>query len=216
MRKVNEKNEITKLENEKRKCFGRHNKGLIIGKIVGVFKITYNKNDGRKFYNARVRVERLTDDKYDIVPVVIQGNMIKKKDIQKYLNKIIRVTGEFRSFIRNGHKKHFLYAKTFEIYDQEIPEESNLIFLEGYLSNVPMQKIIYEEKQKIAIFCIAVHRSASEEKSDYINCVAWRDNAEYVSAQCVGKKLRLYGRMQSRKHGKEKKEVYEVSVTEIH
>ena len=212
---MNEENEITKLENEKRGCFGRYNKGLIIGEIDGDFKITYNK-DGRKFYNARVRVERLTDDKYDIVPVVIQGNMMKNKNTQKYLNKIIRVTGEFRSFIRNGHKKHFLYAKTFEIYDQEIPEESNLIFLEGYLSNEPMQKITYEEKQKIAVFCIAVHRNSSEEKSDYINCVAWRDNAEYVRAQCVGQKLRLYGRMQSRKHGKEKKEVYEVSVTEIH
>ena len=68
---------------------------------------------------------------------------------------------------------------------------------------------------------IAVNRNYN--KSDYIPCIAWGRNAQFVNSMPVGTKLSIVGRIQSRdyvKHieGKDEpitKTAYEVSVSKI-
>ena len=67
---------------------------------------------------------------------------------------------------------------------------------------------------------LAVNRMYN--KSDYIPCIAWGRNAVYAGGLCVGTKIRISGRIQSREYRKRMEDgnlitrvAYEVSIIKI-
>lgn len=196
LKKVNKENVITELEKTGRRYFGKYNKAFAIGKVIEEFE-EVTSDDGKKvFYNSQISVERrngITDNINITVPQEL-------KEYDDYVDKVVQITGQFRSFIKDGHKRLFLYANTFDVYNEPIPEDSNLTYLEGYLTRKPYCKLSKKDKIKIAEFCVAVRRrdSVSPEDADYINCVAWGDNADFIQYTRPKKKVKMNGRLQSR------------------
>lgn len=47
----------------------------------------------------------------------------------------------------------------------------------------------------------------------YIPCVCWNDDAKLTESLKIGDKILLTGRLQSRKHNKEQRQVYEIAVS---
>ena len=74
--------------------------------------------------------------------------------------------------------------------------------------------------REISDLLIAVNRPYG--KSDYIPCIAWGRNARFASSFEVGKRIQIWGRVQSRDYVKkinetdtEKHTAYEVSVSKL-
>ncbi len=96
---------------------------------------------------------------------------------------------------------------------------NNNVSLSGYLANdVELKKT--ENGKSVASFSIGVQRQTSEGGADFIKCVSWNKNAEYLSN--YGKKgclTTLSGELQVRTYkGKdgEQKTVYEILVNSVH
>lgn len=207
---MNNKEIIATFEKDNRKCFGKYNKAFVIGKIIEEFEEA-EIEDG-KVYNTKVRTQR-SSGLINIVQITIPEELKKSED---YLEKEVIITGEYRSSLENGHKRMFLYARTLEIYtDSVLPEETNLVYLEGFLTKKPFTKNEDVPKRKLASFCIAVRRkdSTNPEDADYINCIAWNKNQDVIKNYTQGKLVKLYGLMHSRKG--ELAPIYSVKVFEF-
>ena len=94
-------------------------------------------------------------------------------------------------------------------------EDLNQIALVGYLCKPPVYRVTPFGRE-IADLLLAVNRSYN--KSDYIPTIVWGKNARLASHMCVGQKLRIEGRIQSRQYEKQlpdgacvQKTAYEVS-----
>jgi primosomal replication protein N len=201
----------------------KNNKAHIIGKVVSEFTFSHEVF-GEGFYIANVSIDRLSD-KVDVVPIMVSDRMIDVTN--DYTGKNIEVSGQFRSYNRHEGVKNKLVLSIFVrelrfIEDEDIPEEqskSNQIFLDGYVCKPP----IYRKTplgREIADILVAVNRPYG--KADYIPCIAWGRNANFVGLLEVGKHIQLQGRIQSREYTKrisedetEKRIAYEVSVSKV-
>ena len=102
----------------------------------------------------------------------------------------------------------------------ELPEKNpNTILLSGYICKPPVYRTTPFNRE-IADILVAVNRAYN--KSDYIPCIAWGRNARFVKNLCVGDKIAISGRIQSREYQKKFSEVdirtmtaYEVSVSKL-
>ena len=96
----------------------------------------------------------------------------------------------------------------------------NVIELCGYICKDPIFRVTPFNRQ-ICDLLLAVNRQYG--KSDYIPCICWGRNAEFVSSLPVGSKINVAGRIQSREYNKQiegvelpiKKIAYEVSVGKL-
>ena len=107
-----------------------------------------------------------------------------------------------------------------ELEEVEESKNPNTIILNGYICKQPIYRTTPFGRE-ICDCLIAVNRAYN--KSDYIPCIAWGRNARYVKDLCVGEKINLYGRIQSREYQKkleddsvETRTAYEVSITSIY
>lgn len=76
----------------------------------------------------------------------------------------------------------------------------NNISLMGRLTADPELK---QTQSDISVcqFCIAVSRPHTSDKTDFINCVAWRNTAEFISKYfCKGKMIAVNGVLTSRNY----------------
>ena len=179
---------------------------------------------GQEFYYTRLSTVRYSGTE-DFVPIIVPRNLLK--EIKGLEGKVANVEGQCRTYNKLGDdgKTHlivYVFVKniTFEERDYlEIYENSNFIFLEGYLCKLP----IYRKTplgREIAEIILAVNRKNA--KSDYIPCISWGRNARYISGLEVGDKIDIWGRIQSREYLKEKdmeesemKTAYEVSIAKV-
>ena len=103
---------------------------------------------------------------------------------------------------------------------EDAPEKNpNNILLSGYICKPPVYRTTPFNRE-IADLLIAVNRAYN--KSDYIPCIAWGRNARFVKNLCVGDKVAISGRIQSREYQKRLSETdvktmtaYEVSVSKL-
>ena len=226
-----ENNIITKLEENSstKKLFSKFNKVFICGRIDAEFEFSHN-GVREQFYRTRVRVKRLSETE-DFIPIVVSASLIGRKWFKKSLkDKWVGITGQFRSYNKIGkdgrqHLDLFLFATAINIYDNEYGLEevsrANLIYLEGNIC----KPTIYRKTllgMEITDLMIAVHRPYG--KSDYIPCISWGRMARFASGLEVGDRVRLYGRIQSRKYFKrfseeseigEYRDAYEISISKI-
>ena len=170
------------------------------------------------FYSFNLKVARLSGQN-DIIPITISKKLLVLHSIEK--DQTIALKGQFRSFNKlEGDKRKLLLS----VFAKEICNEENtnvnIIELDGYIC----KPVIYRTtpfSREICDVLLAVNRNFN--KSDYIPCIAWGNNAQALSRFEVPKKLKLVGRIQSREYVKYisdnqipiTKTAYEVSISKI-
>jgi single-strand DNA-binding protein len=94
----------------------------------------------------------------------------------------------------------------------------NKAFLMGRLTRDPELKTISNGQTSLCNFSIAIDRRfqkpGEEKQADFINCVAWRQQAEFVAKYFhKGSKILVIGSIQTRKY--DDKEGRKVTATEV-
>ncbi len=195
----------------------KSNRVSLTGEIVsdGTFS---HEVYGEGFYEFLVRVMRLSGQA-DILPITVSERLIEKDELFK--GKRICVSGQFRSYnkIENGKSRLMLTVFVREFLPEEEGRNPNGILLSGYICKPPVYRTTPFNRE-IADVLVAVNRAYN--KSDYIPCIAWGRNARFVKNLCVGEKIAISGRIQSREYQKKLSETetrvmtaYEVSVSKL-
>ena len=84
--------------------------------------------------------------------------------------------------------------------------------MKGRLTNSPELKQTPNDV-KVTKFTIAVNRKFDKEKTDFINCEAWRNTAEFISKYFTkGKEIAIIGELHIDKSEKDGKATYFTSV----
>ena len=195
----------------------KNNRVYIFGEIVSDATFSHEVY-GEGFYEFFVRVMRLSGQA-DILPVTLSERLIQGGMLAK--GKTICALGQFRSYnkIENGKSRLMLTVFVRELLP-ELPEKNpNTILLSGYICKPPVYRTTPFNRE-IADVLVAVNRAYN--KSDYIPCIAWGRNARFVKNLCVGDKIAISGRIQSREYQKKFSETdirtmtaYEVSVSKL-
>ena len=174
---------------------------------------------GEKFYTTKIKINRLSES-YDVLPITISERLLEEVDLNE--NKLVKVTGQLRSYNKNIDHKNRLVLTIF-VRDIKQEEEANKdpksIFLDGYVCKEP----IYRKTplgREITDLLVAINRPYN--KSDYIPSIVWGRNAKFAKNLNVGDRIQMWGRVQSRVYDKKleegnsvKKTAYEVSVSKI-
>ena len=165
-----------------------------------------------KIYRIEIAVKRKSDVT-DILPVELPEKLLDE-GLLSVGNKV-KVMGYYRSAnVTEGEKNHvilYIYAKELSITDEE---DSNFIFLNGYLCKEPVYRTTPLGKE-ICEFILAVNRPI--DGADYIPCLTWGAEADKAKKYKVGDNVELHGRIQSRVYAKTENEqresriAYEVS-----
>lgn len=88
----------------------------------------------------------------------------------------------------------------------------NKVILKGRLTNDPELKTT-PNGNVVAKFTVAVNRRFDRERTDFINCEAWRNTAEFVGKFFKkGKEISLVGELHIDKSEKDGKTIYYTSV----
>lgn len=196
-----------------------NNKVFLQGEVVTepVFSHTAFEED---FYSFDLKVARLSGQ-YDILPVCVSTHLKDYDTIQ--VGAQIALNGQFRSHNKlDETNKSRLILSVFckELCDWDDTANPNVVELSGYICKDPIFRVTPFNRQ-ICDLLLAVNRQYN--KSDYIPCICWGRNAEYVSSMPVGTKMTIMGRIQSREYVKTinvgmetvKKVAYEVSVNRV-
>lgn len=186
----------------------------IAGKIVTPIVQNYNyKND--KVYETSVEVMRLSGV-YDVLPITIKSEFLKKYALK--VGDRIRAEGQVRTYNRRTeHKVHVLltiFVKKLIEEEKEIDKDD--VVLDGFICKEP-EIHTTPFGRVVSHLILTVNRPGG--KSDYVPCVCWGNNANFAYCLKPGDRIRVKGRMQSRKYIKkfptgEEKEMttYEMSV----
>ena len=197
-----------------------NNRVSITGEIISEFRYSHQVF-GEGFYTVDVSVNRLSD-MTDVIPLMVSERLVDVS--QNYIGKLVEASGQFRSYNKHDGSRNKLVLSIF-VRDWQLVEENeesgktNQIFLDGCICKEP----IYRKTplgREISDLLIAVNRPYG--KSDYIPCIAWGRNARFASSFEVGKRIQIWGRVQSREYLKkineaqtEKHTAYEVSVSKL-
>lgn len=171
------------------------------------------------FYGFNLRVARLSGQN-DIIPIIISKRLLEYYNIKKDNNLAVR--GQFRSFnkLENDRRKLILSVFVKEVCEWDSDANPNMIELNGFVC----KPVIYRTtpfSREICDVLLAVNRNFN--KSDYIPCIAWGNNAQVVSQMGVPTNLKIIGRIQSREYVKVlenenlpvTKTAYEVSISKL-
>lgn len=172
-----------------------------------------------EFYGFDLRVARLSGQN-DIIPIVIPKRLVEFYDIKKGDGVALR--GQFRSFNKIEDEKRKLILSVFvkEVCEWDETANPNVVELNGFVC----KPVIYRTTpfaREICDVLLAVNRKFN--KSDYIPCIAWGNNAQIVSKMGVPSSLKILGRIQSREYTKVvgenenpiTKVAYEVSISKL-
>ncbi len=162
------------------------------------------------FYKFNIKVARLSEQT-DIIPVTISKRLVDYYDIKK--GSKIALNGQFRSYnkMENDKRKLLLFVFVKEICEWDDNANPNYIELDGYIC----KPVIYRKTpfaREICDVLLAVNRNFN--KSDYIPCIAWGNNAQIISGLQVPARIKINGRIQSREYNK-KVEGIEIPITKI-
>ena len=166
------------------------------------------------FYSFNLKVLRLSGND-DVLPITISEYLLQNVEVGKK----IAVHGQFRSFNKLVDGKSRLILSVFcrEVGEFEGEADANVIELNGYICKPPIFRNTPLSRE-ICDLLLAVNRNYN--KSDYIPCIAWGRNAQFVNSLQVGARIKLSGRIQSRPYVKKlegseqtvNKIAYEVSI----
>lgn len=175
-----------------------------------------HESRGQAFYSFPLEVERLSG-------AVDRLNVIAREELLSALRidgqEKLHVLGEVRSFNNKSGTGSRLVISVFarDLAFDDL-EDCNQVFLTGTLCKAPNIRVTPMGRE-ICDLMLAVNRRYG--RSDYLPCIAWGLRAREAAEWSVGDRIRLQGRLQSRRYIKlidgqqEEKTAYEVSVTEL-
>ena len=193
-----------------------NNKVFIQGEIDSLPEFDHAVKED-EFYKFNLKIPRLSGQ-CDIIPVTIPKRMQQIVDFE--LGKQISIRGQFRSYNKLENEKSRLILTVFakEIGEYIDGHDNNIIELDGYICK-PVVYRVTPLNREICDVLLAVNRSNN--KSDYIPCIAWGSNAQIVGNLEVPERLKIVGRIQSREYNKTiglevvTKRAYEVSIARL-
>lgn len=201
-----------------------NNQVTISGELVSNFEFDHELH-GKGFYSAKIKIQRRSD-KDDILPIMVSERLVAVNE--EWAGQYIRVSGNFRSYNkRDGRKTHLIlhvFVRSLEVWAGddggcEEPIDENKIFIDGYICKEPIYRTTPKGRE-ITDALIAVNRPY--EKSDYLPCIFWGNNAKYTGTLEVGTHIKASGRVQSREYQKmiaeneyETRTAYEVSISSM-
>ena len=195
-----------------------NNKVYLQGVVQSLPEINHTVKD-EEFYGFNLSVSRLSGQN-DVIPIIISKNLLKFYNIKK--GDMLAIKGQFRSYnkIENEKRKLILSVFVKEVCDWDNNANPNVVELNGFVC----KPVIYRTtpfSREICDVLLAVNRNFN--KSDYIPCIAWGNNAQIVSQMGVPTNLKIVGRIQSREYHKTidlnsapiTKTAYEVSISRL-
>ena len=195
-----------------------NNQVSISGEISSDFSFSH-ETFGERFYVVNIDVRRKSGAP-DSIPVTVSDRLV---DVSvNRIGQFASVVGNFRSHNKNdGEKNHLMlsvFAREFSLIEEGNSDE-NSIHLDGYVCKPPTYRKTPFGRE-ISDLLVAVNRAYG--KSDYIPCIAWGRNARFTSLFEVGKRIQIWGRVQSREYEKrisetetETRIAYEVSIKKL-
>lgn len=172
------------------------------------------KQFDEQFYFSEISVCRTNKDVKDIIPIMITEKNINGINIKKGAR--VFICGEFRSYndFVDGKAKLKLFVFVKEIAHACSDDDCNNAYVYGHICKAVTFRSTPLHKE-ISDIMLAINRPYG--KSDYIPCIAWNENARYISAANVGDAVEINGRIQSREYTKNdtKMIAYELSAKEI-
>ena len=193
-----------------------NNKVFIQGEVVNEPVLDHSVL-GEEFYKFLLQIPRLSGQ-IDVLPVTISKKMLIMSGLQPGMK--IAIKGQFRSYNKLEDEKSRLILTIFakEIGEFNPDLDNNIIELDGYICK-PVIYRVTPLNREICDVLLAVNRGNN--KSDYIPCIAWGSNAQFVSTLEVPERLHIVGRIQSRDYNKSiglevvTKRAYEVSIARL-
>ncbi len=195
-----------------------NNKVYLQGKVASSIEFNHSVID-EKFYSFDLDVTRLSGE-VDRLPIVISSKLLGGRTLN--IGDDFALRGQFRSYNKpmDGRSKLILSVFCREICEYDAMANPNTITLNGYICKPTIYRVTPFNRE-ISDILLAVNRNY--DKSDYIPCIAWGRNAQFVSRLPVGTKLEMEGRIQSRKYNKRiegqdspiEMVAYEVSVSKL-
>ena len=196
------------------------NNSILIGGVVVSEPEFSHEVFEEKFYSFNLETKRLSDYN-DVLPVIISERLIDIKSIKNGL--LVKIKGQFRSYNKLVDNKSKLVLSIFAKEIEVVEDESVITLNEANFIGYICKKPIYRKTplgREIADVLVAVNRSYK--KSDYIPCILWGRNAKFCETLSVGSRVKLTGRIQSRKYEKKledgtvlSKVAYEVSISKF-
>lgn len=191
-----------------------NNNVILCGSIAGKPQYSHSAR-GQEFYIFPLEIRRLSGN-YDTINIVVRRKQLEQTELENY--EMLRVRGQLRTYNnRHGEGAKLVitvYAKELEFVDDDF---TNQVVLNGTLCKKPILRCTPMGRD-ICDLMLAVNRHYG--RSDYLPCICWGRLARSAAAWDVGTKLRIEGRIQSRKYIKLidgqaiEKTAFEVSVTE--
>ena len=168
-----------------------NNKVYLQGEVADKPTFSHSVKD-EEFFTFNLSVKRLSGQ-FDVLPIIVPKKMLE--DVRVGENLALR--GQFRSFnkVEGDRRKLVLSVFVKEICEFDENANPNVIELNGFVCKPAIYRTTPFSRE-ICDVLLAVNRNFN--KSDYIPCIAWGNNAHIVSGMSVPSKLKIIGRIQSR------------------
>lgn len=181
------------------------------GELVALPEFSH-ENHGRLFYRFELDVPRLSGT-VDRLPVIAESTLLNRLDLSG--GDMIGVTGQIRSHnLRSDGSRRLLIFVFASDLSVEEGDPVNHVLLEGPLCREPTYRRTPLGRE-ICDAMLAVPRAFR--RADYIPCILWGRTAQEVSVCHARDRVRICGRLQSRRYTKVTEEgpvervAYEVS-----
>lgn len=181
------------------------------GSLLGLPEISH-ENHGKRFYRFFLEVPRLSGT-VDCLPVIADETIIR--DIDPCGGDMLTVTGQIRSHNHRSDGVRHLMIFVFALsVTAEFGEAVNDVVLEGPLCREPVYRRTPLGRE-ICDVMLAVPRAFH--RADYLPCILWGRTAQLISTCHTRDKIRIQGRLQSRRYtkqtedGPQERVAYEIS-----
>lgn len=175
-----------------------------------------HESHSEKIFRFYFSCDRLSG-KSDVVPVHFREELFPPTSIIP--GKSLTIEGEIRSFNnKSGEGAKLIILVFAKRITACISPHQNTAILSGAICRPP----VYRETplgREICDIMLAVNRRY--QKSDYLPCIAWGNNARLIRDYAVGQSLSFEGRLQSRNYikllpdGEDVRTAYEVSISHL-
>lgn len=186
------------------------NVAILNGTVTREFVFCYTKGK-ENFYRAFLSVQRLSGT-YDTIPILASDNIVSMGKF--WGGKRVCVIGSVRAY-STYDKKTKVFVEADRIVEIE-EQDKNEVRVEGHVTKPPKLR---ETLKGSKVSDVIIGVNYLYRKTDFIPCILWGKNAVEAEKLEVGTKVKLSGRLQSRKYNKkiseqmeEERTVYEVSV----
>lgn len=176
------------------------NTSILIGTLASEPELSHENRAG-KFYKVILEIPRLTQ-KTDLIPVIFHENNLKR--IIESKNELLKITGMFQSYkTTRKDRKHkrlfYVYARFVEtVTEPDLNIDWNITTLIGQVVKEPVFRVTPSGKRICDLVC-AVN---SKNRTEYLPCICWEEDAEMAKDFEVGQNLYMEGHIQSREYNK--------------